>query len=128
MESLARKSGELGASLPGVVGRDESMYESSRSHTDDGGYSDCGELSMELVVIPDCIDQRFTFRWGMLAEVCDRMVAVDAGVYGQGVDMDDRGVREPDDGVYTPEPSPFRLFFGRRDAWLGLRECSAEAW
>jgi hypothetical protein len=89
---------------------------------------DWGELSMELPVMCDCMDQRLTFRWGMLAAVCDRMAAVDEGVYGLAADIDVRGVREPEEGVKRPEASELRFFFGRRSVRLGFLECSAGAW
>jgi len=80
----------------------------------DGGYADCGELTMVSTVRPDCIDQRLLFLCGILAAVCERMVDADAGVYGLAAETDDRGVREPVDGVNKPELSVLRFFFGRR--------------
>ena len=64
----------------------------------------------------------------MLAAVCDRMAAVDEGVYGLAADIDERGVREPVEGVKRPEASETRFFFGRRSVRLCFLECSAGAW
>ena len=64
----------------------------------------------------------------MLAAVCERMAAVDEGVYGLTAEIEERGVRDPVEGVKTPEARTLRFFFGRRSVRLAFLECSAGAW
>ena len=59
-----------------------------------------------------------------MTAVCERIVAEDDGVRvaeaeglnGVEMDIDDRGVRVPEDGVKTPEVRPWRFFLGLRRA------------
>lgn len=113
--------GERPIALSGLDGLDMSVAVAASLKTRSKIELPEGELgSDEELVKPvwlDCIDHR-AFCLGIETDVGDRIAAVEVGLDGLSIDMEDLGVGKADTGVNWPDETRTRDFLGRLWIWV----------